>query len=169
MRKRSSSVSRSESTLTQPLHKQTSDWLADRERRLRDGEEHPCPPNVGQKLMCPSHPVETAKVVIGQRTAGGVLAFFSEPLPFPDVAREVVSHERLHREVRLAGPCVMSACSYWVGSCQLGRFVTESAGDSDTAPECSIRGQCRWFAENGEDACGACSSVTFDSSARTSG
>jgi hypothetical protein len=64
---------------------------------------------------------------------------------------------------RFAQPCVEGACHHWTGhACGLiGRVrrALDDAGETAGAtapPRCSIRHACRWFAQDGLDACRAC-------------
>lgn len=63
---------------------------------------------------------------------------------------------------RFAGKCASSGCAQWKdGGCRLGRDVAAMLEPVvDTAPACTIRSTCRWFAENGVHACLRCPQVT---------
>jgi hypothetical protein len=63
---------------------------------------------------------------------------------------------------RFAGPCHGDTCAQWSGSrCQvIDRVADEVAAHNilpaEGSPSCSIRQQCRWFAQVGVDACRVC-------------
>lgn len=65
------------------------------------------------------------------------------------------------RVFRFSGSCVEKGCGQFAnGACQLGKTVAKLLGDaSDTIPACSIRGDCRWYAENGPSICRKCPQV----------
>jgi hypothetical protein len=73
---------------------------------------------------------------------------------------------RLEQQHRFAGPCAEGGCGFWTGSdCGLATELVESYRQVGTAaelPRCSIRTECRWFAEHGRDACAACPHVLTD-------
>lgn len=65
---------------------------------------------------------------------------------------------------RPAGRCQTSRCGHFRGSCKLGVVVAisgrvaSSRGLSVVEP-CELRGTCRWFVENGADACQLCEHI----------
>jgi hypothetical protein len=65
------------------------------------------------------------------------------------------------RIFRFSGKCVGSACGqFGDGQCQLGKTITQMLAPTvDELPACTIRATCRWFAENGRDACLRCPQV----------
>lgn len=72
--------------------------------------------------------------------------------------------------MRFAGRCVEGACAQWTGTrCGvidrvLGLLGPEGRG-TDGLPACTVRATCRWYAQAGRDACGACVEVVTDSRA----
>jgi hypothetical protein len=108
-------------------------------------------------IMCPSTDFSESTHVLAIRREDGELRFFSELLPIPREAVETMSVEDLRDRVRLTGPCVMSRCFNWNGSCTLGPLLVSRTA-SQKVP-CPIRGQCRWLIENGESVCGQCTEV----------
>lgn len=65
------------------------------------------------------------------------------------------------RVFRFAGSCASKGCGQFAdGACQLGKTVAKLLDDvADAMPACSIRGECRWFAENGPSICRKCPQV----------
>ena len=87
------------------------------------------------------------------------------PSSTPDRARAAVPMSN-GRE-RPGGPCAQSACLHWLHGCTLGssvaavgRAVRTLNGTSGKA--CALAGQCRWFTENGADACLMCPHLRRD-------
>jgi hypothetical protein len=68
---------------------------------------------------------------------------------------------------RTAGRCQTSRCAHWSDHCGLGVAVSVAGrgaterGLSRRFP-CGLSTTCRWFAENGADACQICDLVTRD-------
>src|SRR4051812_6355918 len=62
---------------------------------------------------------------------------------------------------RLTSPCVEARCHHYSGHhCRLGERVAKAQnGTAASLAACPIRGQCRWFAEQGGAACDPCSRV----------
>lgn len=65
------------------------------------------------------------------------------------------------RVFRFSGSCAEKGCGQFAnGACQLGKTVARLLGDAaDAIPACSIRGECRWYAENGPAICRKCPQV----------
>lgn len=61
---------------------------------------------------------------------------------------------------RIAAPCAGSACQHFNGSCTLvKRIVAALPPVVNALPDCKIRSTCRWFAQEGGDACVRCPQV----------
>jgi hypothetical protein len=81
---------------------------------------------------------------------------------FVESAREGRKPEK---RFRFAGPCIKTGCGQWSGSrCGVIDHVAEEFAAHAVAelPECSIRNDCRWFAQLGAEACGVCPLVVTD-------
>jgi hypothetical protein len=66
----------------------------------------------------------------------------------------------LDERFRFIAPCVERGCNKWSGSqCNLiKRAVTKATGHSPI-PKCSMRRECRWFFQHGEEACRICPQI----------
>ena len=66
--------------------------------------------------------------------------------------------------LRIAAPCMRSACQHFQQSrCHLAEKIVDGLPPfGETLPECSIRGHCRWFAQEGSAACFRCPQVVTD-------
>ena len=110
-------------------------------------------------FLCPSYP-EDDGTRFGVRNEHGHLVFVQPDSAAPD-------HQSA--EGRFSGPCATQRCLHWSGYCNLGAVLSRGstqlgidlADTPQTVGECPILGQCRWFAENGRDACVACTVVTY--------
>ncbi len=72
--------------------------------------------------------------------------------------------------MRFAAPCATSGCAQWGdGGCSVIGRVLDHLRLPQEAEEplrpCLIRGDCRWFAQEGARACGPCTMVVTDQAA----
>lgn len=118
-----------------------------------------------KQMMCPSAPAEEGAQFLGVIRHDGSVAYVKDRL---EVTREFVALTCTGRppeqRFRFASLCQESACAQWVDDrCglpeQLGGLLT-SADVGEPLPRCSIRARCRWFHQEGADACRICPSVT---------
>jgi hypothetical protein len=118
-------------------------------------------PSLGAKY-CPSSADWNVRYVIGRREKDGTTRFVKELVP---VGPEVLDHLRLVGDdyrYRFGGVCIQGGCVYWANGCDLGTSVTKVAIEKKLKPRdpCVFKALCRWFAENGADACGGCAFVS---------
>ncbi|MFH0522187.1 hypothetical protein ACHBTE_34140 [Streptomyces sp. M41] len=103
------------------------------------------------------------------------MAFMTPPLPLDRRFLDSLTaeDERIEEKFRLAGPCVENACRHWSGhKCRLGEEISalapevgareKAAERGPVLPLCGIRQQCRWFADNGAQACAVCPHIVTD-------
>lgn len=112
----------------------------------------------GQKL-CPSTPAQAGAVVITILGTDGRPAYLPDRMVVTDEVLEQLDPDTLERRFRFASPCQEAACVHWSDSrcgipSKLATLVTPD--DSTGIPRCSIRHDCRWFAQAGFDACRLC-------------
>ena len=121
-------------------------------------------------LICPSAQPEMRRlrligVVEYGRNEGPRVAYINEDVvadpallskAFPASATEVF---------RLAGTCETTRCSHYDGSqCRLvKRIVNLLEPVVDQLPRCMVRAECRWFRQEGVDACVRCPQVITES------
>jgi hypothetical protein len=118
-------------------------------------------------VLCPSAPMEEGAILVGIVLADGKVAFAPDRIEvnadFVASAREGRSPEK---RFRFGGVCVKSGCRQWTGTrCGVIDHVLEvvpTESRTDYLPECSIRDQCRWFAQSGSEACRVCTLVVTD-------
>lgn len=127
-------------------------------------------------ILCPSWSCETGASLIGIVLADGSVAFSKDRIvidsAFVEVARQGRSPEK---RFRFSSTCKRGGCGQWTdGKCGIvDRVISEHAEHATAAseafvlPECSIRPQCRWHLQSGDDACRACPEVITDGSAET--
>lgn len=65
---------------------------------------------------------------------------------------------------RFAAPCMTSQCHHFgQGACRLAaKIVRKLDAVTDTLPHCLIRAECRWFRQEGREACRRCPQVVTD-------
>jgi hypothetical protein len=120
-----------------------------------------------EKKLCPSYNCREGSVLLGIVMRDGRVAFSSDRIivneEFVQIARAGRTPEK---RFRFGGQCVQSGCKQWTGErCGVIDNVIETAGgNSETAslPECSVRSECRWFYQNGAEACAVCPDVITD-------
>lgn len=109
----------------------------------------------GGSLICPSQPSDLGSIVLGHVGADGLLQRVSSRAD-----SEMLSTAGID-EVRYAGECLESQCTYWADSCQLAAAIVHPTDRPEILDPCVVRGRCRWFLEHGPAACGTCSQVTY--------
>lgn len=115
--------------------------------------------NDSRKLMCPAAAQDDATDTFGFfRSDEGRVEFYAELIPLPEVLRGDRETPNPMDRMRLSAPCLTRKCVHWTGrSCRLGHAVAEVGGSMPTdQPACAVRSECRWFAENGGEACKSC-------------
>lgn len=113
------------------------------------------------KIMCPSSKAQSGAQLLGVRQNDGTVAILPQPLrideAFINIANEISPAEQ---RFRFTNKCIESGCAQWTGSrCGVADkivSVIEELSTKDELPSCGIRPQCRWFRQNGPDACRAC-------------
>jgi hypothetical protein len=125
------------------------------------------------RRTCPSAPCESGATLLGIVDADGSVGYLTPPLQIDDdFVRSAKRGRDPERRFRFAGTCVEGGCKQWTGTrCGvidrvLAAGVGQDAGDGSAGraalPRCAIRSTCRWFAQAGADACGACPLVVTD-------
>lgn len=127
----------------------------------------------GGSLLCPSaQPTVKGAVAIGI-VGGTPTEPFMRPLERPLAVTEELL--RLTAPVeptevfRFAAPCLCTRCAHFAQSkCGLAAKVVHMLPEAvETLPECDLRSRCRWFAQEGADACMRCPQVVTDDVSRS--
>lgn len=111
--------------------------------------------------MCPSAPMSEGAILLGVIGSNGTVDYIRDQTLISTEFIEIASKGRPPEErFRFSSPCQESACAQWkFGGCSLPARLSEVAPSgemSDGLPLCSIRNQCRWFHQEGRDACYLC-------------
>ena len=116
-------------------------------------------------LLCPSAPPElpgsrVLGVVTGTAEAPEV-AYLDEYLPVDEQVLALAGTAKATQVLRFAAPCQQEKCSHFDGTnCNLVTRVVQMLPQVvDILPACLIRGTCRWFAQEGREACRRCPQV----------
>jgi hypothetical protein len=124
-------------------------------------------------VLCPSSRCQEGAILLGIVLADGSVAFAKDRIvvdgAFVQNATKPGSHPPETR-FRFSTPCAKGGCNQWSGSrCGVIDSVLEEAREqnfqpqADAAlPECSIRGNCRWFEQTGANACAVCDLVVTE-------
>ncbi|MDR3506389.1 MAG: hypothetical protein P4L64_00670 [Caulobacteraceae bacterium] len=118
---------------------------------------------------CPSAPPEVGSVLLGVVTAPGQVAYLNPHPPVTPRLLEALAGKGapVENRVRFACQCAEGGCVQWKdeagsGRCGLIDHALEALAITEaprTLPRCGIRNTCRWYAQHGANACGACPEV----------
>jgi hypothetical protein len=120
--------------------------------------------------LCPSAPAAPGASLIALVGADARVVHLVTPLTIDaDFIASAEQAGSLGKRFRFSSPCQEARCGHWAGhECGLiGRLhqAATETGHADEAaplPPCTIRGQCRWWAQRGRQACSVCTVVVTD-------
>lgn len=127
----------------------------------------------GQRL-CPSSRAERGAILLGIVGAEGKIGYLTPEMRIGAEFLEVADQGRTpEKRFRFAGPCVEAGCAQWTGTrCgvidaaldEIGPCVSTNQAETSerSLPKCSIRARCRWFAQQGRNACAVCPLIITD-------
>ncbi len=135
---------------------------------MKRGSGHAAPDP--EPLSCPSAPAAPGATLLGVLGADGRIHNLRTPLKVDAGFLDAAARDGpVEARMRFAGRCQTSGCSQWTGSrCGvIDRAMAhlEAVGARPVPqdlPPCVIRGDCRWFAQSGPDACGTCTLIVTD-------
>lgn len=127
-----------------------------------------CGPQSADALLCPSaQPDMRDAIVLG--VLGGAadapsLSYVSEPLAASADVLALAAPANPTEVFRLAAACETKACRHFDGErCRLAsRIVDLLPAVVEGLPPCRIRRTCRWYAQEGRDACLRCPQVVTE-------
>jgi hypothetical protein len=122
-------------------------------------------------VLCPSARCEEGAILLGIVGSTGSVGYI-----MPEIVVDAEFVGQAHRgrapekRFRFAQPCIEGRCLHWTGArCEVidrALKVKNDALPSDeiekALPHCSIRIRCRWFAQEGPQACRVCPYVITD-------
>lgn len=114
-----------------------------------------------KKIMCPSSKASIGAKLLGVRQNDGTIAILPKPLLIDELfTKNAVNNSSPGRQFRFTNKCLESGCKQWKGNrCNVSdQIITaiDILSSNTELPVCDIRPQCRWFIQNGTDACKVC-------------
>jgi hypothetical protein len=125
------------------------------------------------ELLCPSalpdSPGSSVFGIVDNRGASRVIRYLDRPVPVSSRILDETQGEAPTDVFRFASPCQSKACGHFRdGQCSLPNFVQLHFDPIGTS-QCPIRRDCRWFHQQGLDACARCPSVVTSALALVDG
>jgi hypothetical protein len=120
-------------------------------------------------LLCPSAQPDMAGSmaigVVGGTAENPRLAWIEKPQPVTEDLLRLARPAQPTEVFRFAAHCEENACSHFDGAkCKLAtRIVQILPAVSGALPPCQIRGECRWFQQEGRPACMRCPQIVTQS------
>ena len=131
------------------------------------GDPDDLAPQAAEKL-CPSAPCTADAIVLGRVGRDHRVRYLPYRMEVGETfVEEAAKGSRPETRFRFASTCLEGACKQWKdGRCGVADLAVERlrdiVSDADPLPRCSIRGDCRWFAQSGPAACRSCPLVTTE-------
>jgi len=120
-------------------------------------------------ILCPSAvsigpDAQVFGVLTGSTKQGFQVAYLTEAVPATDTLLTAVAPAKPSEVFRAASPCMEHGCKHFDGTdCQLARRIVAMLDPVVGAlPRCAIRPRCRWFRQEGRDACLRCPQVATE-------
>jgi len=116
--------------------------------------------------MCPSAQpgMDNCRVlgVVQQEGATSRIVYLKQILPASQEVLNMSAPMKPTEVFRLAATCAENRCPHFDGTdCQLAtRIVNLLPAVVDSLPPCTIRQDCRWYSQEGGDACRRCPEIT---------
>lgn len=113
------------------------------------------------KKMCPSYVGKVGAQLFGVVNKDGKVQFIT---PLAVTEEFIQQNDNLEQRFRFTGKCVEKGCAQWdneESKCSLSKKVQNLETIKNTELSfCPIRSQCRWFSQDGKNACFSCNEVT---------
>jgi len=113
------------------------------------------------KKQCPSYVGKVGAQLFGVVNKDGRVQFIT---PLTVTEEFIQQNEHLEQRFRFTGKCIEKGCAQWdneESKCSLSQKVQHLDTFKNTELSfCPIRSQCRWFSQDGNEACFSCNEVT---------
>jgi hypothetical protein len=113
-----------------------------------------------QNKTCPSALGQVGSNLLGVVNPSGTVGFFSEPMEVtPEFLEDAGDYGTIERRFRFSNKCVQNGCKQWTGKeCNVIKVILtlDSIPQNNDLPDCSIRSTCRWYFQEGANACNGC-------------
>jgi hypothetical protein len=123
---------------------------------------------VSPPMDCPSAQADAEGARIYGMLTGGPdarrVGYLTETQPVSEKLLALSGPARPTELFRIAAPCATSGCKHFKGnSCTLAQRIVEGLTPVvNSLPPCQIRPTCRWFRQEGRNACLRCPQVITD-------
>jgi len=122
--------------------------------------------DIPEKFSCPSAPLYENSKLLGIVNVEGEVDILSYPIDLDEnFAESALAGRTPEKRFRFTNKCVKSACQQWNGeSCGVVKIVLEKIEEKywkTELPTCGIRDTCRWFFQEGSNACKVCPLVRY--------
>ncbi len=119
------------------------------------------------KILCPSAICKEGAQIIGIANSQGMVDIIAKPLPVTAEFVEVAKQGRAaEKRFRFSNTCVEKGCHQWTGkSCGVIEKIVGQLEEIESKiqlPKCGIRKDCRWYKQEGANACHICPYVITD-------
>jgi hypothetical protein len=123
-----------------------------------------------RQILCPSAQPEWAGSqvigVVGGTADAPEVAYLTEPQPVTPELLELTKPVRPAEVFRFSSPCIHGGCPHYAegeAKCKIAEKVVRWAPVVvDKLPACTIRPTCRWWQQEGKNACLRCPQVVTD-------
>lgn len=122
-------------------------------------------PPASDSLLCPSYVSKPGAKLFGIQNSEGKIDYLQETITidqtFVDTSRQGRPAEE---RFRFAGKCIEKGCHQWNDSahqCGLVSAIIERMNSplANAPQHCPIRNRCRWYAQQGMEACANCNDI----------
>lgn len=120
------------------------------------------------RSLCPSAPLYQGSRLLGIANEAGEVDILAQPLELNEGFVEAAqAGSPVGQRFRFVNKCVKSACQQWDGasqSCSVIKTVLEKIESTFWKEElvaCGIRSSCRWYSQEGANACKVCPLVKY--------
>jgi len=120
------------------------------------------------ELMCPSAQPDLRRGLVVGVVGGTVgeprLAYLKKPISVDETVIKQASPVKPTEVFRLSAPCANQGCQHFDGaSCRLARRIVELLDPVvGELPSCHLRSSCRWWMQEGAEACLRCPQIVTE-------
>ena len=117
-------------------------------------------------FLCPSAPLYAGSKLLGVVKGANQVDILAEPIEVDEAFVQAANKGKAaEQKFRFVNKCLKSGCEQWSEtSCGVIKRVLDNIEArvlKDEIPECSIRPECRWFNQEGYNACKVCTRVKY--------
>lgn len=117
-----------------------------------------------KQLKCPSAMPSNASDLFGIVNDEGVVKYLQTPLKMDrELINEKSINSPLDSKFRFTSKCIETGCNHWSNDskvCSLIKSIVSKFQPSyESLQHCAIRNDCRWYDQEGRNACEGCSFV----------